>query len=164
MDILTKREQRVAIQEKLMKEHRVPLLFLRVNYPGLNKINPVTQGIINHALIDIDKMFKFKILKKIYEETIEGPNCTFLVDEDAYLLKDKAIEFEDTHPLGRLLDIDVYSPIDFTSISRSEFNMPMRKCFLCNSSAFLCIRENRHKEEAIISFIHKTYYDYIDGR
>ncbi|MCL2323127.1 MAG: citrate lyase holo-[acyl-carrier protein] synthase [Oscillospiraceae bacterium] len=163
-DILEQREKRIAFQEELIKKYNLPLVFLRVNYPGLNKINHITRSIIESASLDFSRVFKTKIHTKLYEETLEGPNYTELIQCDEYIIKSKAIEFEELNPLGRLVDIDVYSSKDFKNISRVDLEMPPRKCYLCSKDAFICMREKNHSNEEIINFINDTYNDYLNGR
>ena len=44
-DILIGRERRIEFQEKLVEKYKMPILVIRVNYPGLNKDNHFSQGI-----------------------------------------------------------------------------------------------------------------------
>ena len=37
-DILLERERRIEYQEKLVKQYKMPILVIRVNYPGSIKI------------------------------------------------------------------------------------------------------------------------------
>ncbi len=163
-DILNQREKRVMFQEELMKKYNMPLVFLKVNYPGLNKVNNTTKGIIKSAFLDLKKIFMEKIFLNVYEETLEGPNYTALIDCDEHVIKIIAIEFEETHPLGRLIDIDIYSIKNYENISRSYFNLPPRKCYLCSKDAFICMREQNHTNEEIINYINNSFYDYTCGR
>ena len=64
-------------------------------------------------------------------------------------------DIEDTHPLGRIFDIDVIDT-DGTKLSRDSF----RKCILCDCQAQECARSRRHSVDemfqAITELIHKN--------
>ena len=160
-NMLNEREKRITFQEKIIKKYDIPLVFLKVNYPGLNKINEITKEIIKSVYIDFNRILNKKVELKLYNETSEGPNYIFLINCDAYIIKNKAIEFEETHPLGRLVDIDVYDSKDCKNISRNDLNVPLRKCFLCSKDAFICIREKNHTEEDIIDYINNSFKKYL---
>ena len=44
-DILIERERRTQHQQKLLKQYKMPILVIRVNYPGINKDNHISQEI-----------------------------------------------------------------------------------------------------------------------
>lgn len=50
---------------------------------------------------------------------------------------------EETHPLGRLFDVDVYDEAG-SGISREELGSPVRKCLICEKDAKLCGRSRSH--------------------
>ena len=56
------------------------------------------------------------------------------------------IQLEETHPLGRFVDIDVYT--NKGQISRAYLDMK-KKCMICEKNAFVCMQENRHSLEEI---------------
>jgi len=159
-NILNEREKRIAFQENIIKEYGIPLVFLRVNYPGLNKINEITRGIIKNVYVDFIKTLNEEVHLELYNETSEGPNYTALINCDGYILKKIAATFEETHPLGRLVDIDVYDSNGYKNISRNDLKMPLRKCFLCSKDAFVCIREKNHTEKDLVDYINNSYNKY----
>ena len=65
---------------------------------------------------------------------------------DALDVKRACSEFEEGHPLGRLLDIDVVEMAGETPtpISRTALGMPPRRCFICNEEAKVCARSRKH--------------------
>ena len=65
---------------------------------------------------------------------------------DALRVKRACTEFEEGHPLGRLLDIDVVEMAGDTPtpISRTALGMTPRRCFICNEEAKVCARSRRH--------------------
>lgn len=88
---------------------------------------------------------------------------------EAYLLTSIPLEdakravcrIEDTHPLGRLFDIDVISP-DGTPVSRMEVGESPRKCLLCDNEARFCMRNHSHTKEELIARIERMVEEYAD--
>ena len=70
-----------------------------------------------------------------------------------------AVEIEDTHPLGRLFDIDV---IDAQGIpvSRDRVGGQPRRCLVCDHEARYCMRMRWHTQEEIWARIKQMTDDY----
>lgn len=72
-------------------------------------------------------------------------------------------DIEDTHPLGRLMDIDVIvdsstSPgmteeLSVRPLGRADIGRPERRCLLCGKPARECMRAHTHTQEEIQSAI-----------
>lgn len=72
-------------------------------------------------------------------------------------------DIEDTHPLGRLMDIDVIvdsstSPgmteeLSVRPLGRADIGRPERRCLLCGKPARECMRAHAHTQEEIQSAI-----------
>ncbi|SHJ48544.1 holo-ACP synthase [Clostridium amylolyticum] len=156
-DLLNEREKRVILQQNIMLVHKKPLVFIRVNYPGLNKTNPLTEKILKAIDKCVSDVFGNKIRLKIYRITSEGPNITMVIDMEAMEIKKLTIEIEDKNSLGRCVDIDVYNPNTFMSISRTSLGYAPRKCYICNDIAQNCIRNKKHTISSVIEYINKSY-------
>lgn len=159
-DILNAREERVEFQQELLQKFKETLITMRVNYPGINKDNSITRGIISIMKHNLYDLFKHNIIFKKEEVRAEGPLVYLVVKGDSRDIKIKTIELEEAHALGRLLDIDVYDK-EGNSLSRSEIGFEKRKCFICNEEAHLCVRARKHKEEHIKDFIKNKYEEYL---
>lgn len=159
-DILNAREERVEFQQELIEKFHQILIVMRVNYPGINKDNYITRGIISIMKEELYTLFKDKIIFKKEEITAEGSLIFIVIGEDSKNVKIKTIKLEDEHSLGRLLDIDVYDKVG-NSLSRSELGFEKRKCFICNLHAHLCVRARKHEEDEIINFIKNRYEKYL---
>ena len=70
-----------------------------------------------------------------------------------------AVDIEDTHPLGRLFDIDV---IDAQGIpvSRDRVGGQPRRCLVCDHEARYCMRMRWHTQEEIWARIKQMTDDY----
>ena len=77
-----------------------------------------------------------------------GVESLWVCDVDALTLKKVVCQLENTHPLGRVMDIDVLNPAG-EILSRKTLGMPKRKCFLCDNEAYVCARTRAHSYEAL---------------
>ncbi|QWC00049.1 citrate lyase holo-[acyl-carrier protein] synthase [Mycoplasmatota bacterium] len=159
-EILDARENRYL---RILKLHVRfdTLVSLKVNYPGSDKNESLVYLILNafnHECLPFS-------YEKVYSyESLDGPYYLFGVNEDAKSVKKKTIELEETHELGRFIDVDVYNKKE--CLSRSV----KRKCYLCGRIAHECVRLKKHSfeelndyiNETVINFYLKHLYDYID--
>jgi holo-ACP synthase len=162
-DILLERERRVQFQNGLMKRFGLPLIFMKVNYPGLNKNNAVANSILQNMDSLISDILSNQIVMKIFRITAEGPSVTMIVREDVNELKKTAIQIEDRHTLGRCIDIDVYNNKTLEAMGRVELGILPRKCYICDDAAHNCVRSMRHTQNEIIKFIQDTYKEFMEN-
>ncbi|HHV42513.1 MAG TPA: hypothetical protein GXX72_06700 [Clostridiaceae bacterium] len=52
------------------------------------------------------------------------------------------VKIEETDPLGRLFDFDLW--YEGKQIKRSELGLPARRCLICSDFAIICSKEQRH--------------------
>ena len=177
-ELLASRDARHAMQQKLMAEHSgKTLVCLTVVMPGSVKRNQQSLTVARAAVKAMRKAYN--ISDDLLPETelltnelkIETREC--LVERDlntgyeAYLItplplleaKRVAVDIEDTHPLGRLFDIDV---IDAQGIpvSRDRVGGQPRRCLVCDHEARYCMRMRWHTQEKIWARIKQMTDDY----
>ncbi|MBK5240841.1 citrate lyase holo-[acyl-carrier protein] synthase [Clostridium sp.] len=160
-DIFLERERRIEYQEKLLEQFKMPLLVIRVNYPGIKKDNSFTQGIIKIIELVICETFCESIHNKIITTTAEGPLVIMSINKSARDIKLITLGIEEKHPLGRCVDIDVYD-VQGLGISRSDFGLGMRKCFLCDDIAHNCVRSEKHSKKEVEEFIKIRFTEYME--
>ena len=78
---------------------------------------------------------------------------------DGKALKEKAVALEETHPIGRFIDIDVTLIGEEKSLSRKD----MRKCYLCDRPAFICGRDKTHTTGQLLGFFNDKTQSYFDN-
>ena len=71
-----------------------------------------------------------------------------------------AVEIEDTHPLGRLFDIDVIDKQGIP-VSRDRVGGQPRRCLVCDHEARYCMRMRWHTQEEIWARIRQMTDDYV---
>lgn len=162
IDILDAREERVDFQNILFEKYKLPMLCLRVNYPGIIKDNKTSRGISNILKGEIESKFSAQIVYKYYEITAEGPILILIIDNIAEEIKKYSIYVEENHLLGRCVDIDVYN-VDGTGISRTSLGCKPRSCFICQDIAQNCVRSRKHNIEEVINYIEERYRKYTNN-
>lgn len=161
---LLDREKRVRLQENLLQENKkYTLVTVRVNYPGLEKSNFITDEIQRIISDEISEICEDIIIFKKEYKSLEGCITHFLVDLDLLKTKDLMINIEENHILGRCVDIDVYKINEnkIVTISRKDLSKKNRKCFLCELDANICSRNQSHSINEIKLYFEKKYKEYI---
>ena len=154
--ILTAREDRLQNIQRYLDQ---ALICVKANIPGKNKQ-------INNAYLLV-RIFKNEIINKIkvfdisYFDSYDGPYYLIKV-ENNLSLKKQLIELEETHPLGRFIDLDFFSQSD-KSVYRSDFNLPPRRCYLCGEYALICSRNKTHSLSDLLKHINTEVERFFDN-
>lgn len=162
-EFLFDRDKRVSYQEQLLKENQdKTLVTIRINYPGIEKSNYITDDIVNIIYDEINTYYgKYIVFKHKYKNK-EGIIGHLLFDLDFVNVKKLMINIEEEHILGRCLDIDVYTLKNekVIGISRSDLFKKARKCFICELDAKICSRAQTHSIEEIKAYFEHLYKKY----
>lgn len=144
-DMLFCRERRAQIQDTFLKQYHCPVISFCMNIPGPIKTNQQILAAFNsgkQALLE--KLGQtpavIKDTMEIHEKT--GDELLLAVDYPAQEIKDLTTEIEETHPVGRLFDLDVIDT-DGQKLSRPSY----RKCIICGCQAQECARIRKHSVE-----------------
>lgn len=150
-DILQAREYRFHLIQELLKTKK-NVVSLKANIPGVQK-----QRKEAYLLLSLfDCLIKLDYSDKIYLDNSDGPCLIYLLnDGNPYLIKTKMMALEAQSPMGRLIDIDVFSNNFDQSIKRHK----LRKCLICEEPAFLCIRLKKHQEDELLKQISQIVND-----
>lgn len=153
---LMDRELRAEKQFQLIEKLKLPLISLRTNYPGENKNEFIPLQIVDEIAHELLSILGKNIVNEEIIESLEGKSYLFSVDMDAISLKKLTMEIEETHILGRYVDIDVFDE-NSNPLSRQQFGHSKRKCFICDEMAFVCGRNFTHTHEEIKKHIENKY-------
>ena len=82
------------------------------------------------------------------KDLVTGYEAYFLIQRPMLDSKRVACEIEDSHPLGRLFDIDVID-LQVEPVPRSVIGKEGRKCLLCEHEARYCMRNHTHSREEL---------------
>lgn len=149
--ILTAREQRKIKMVNYAKNYNVATI--KANVPGFDKNLP-------HALLIISYFVKKAIWNdfSVLEWSFGADGVTVYVSvKDGVEFKKTACKWEETLPIGRLIDIDVTLKDTAYSLSRST----ARKCFLCDNLAFVCGRNKTHTTSELLCYFLTTTETYL---
>ncbi len=162
--ILLAKEQRVELQQELLKEGKC-LISFALNIPGAIKNDRLFTRAFQEGSCRIQQQLRFKscpVLRYESLSTAAGEQCFFLVDADALTVKQWMVQIETNSNFGRLLDIDVLRS-DGSKISRSDIGMESRRCYLCGEAAASCGRSRRHSYEELLDCCVRIMLEELDN-
>lgn len=177
-ELLASRDARHATQQKLLAEHSgKTLVCLTVVMPGSVKRNQQSLTAAHAAVEAMRKAFAVKENKGLFPLENPEPLAPTLLELDletgyeAYLItpmplleaKRIAVNIEDTHPLGRLFDIDIINA-DGVPVSRDAIGEKPRRCLVCDHEARYCMRRRWHTQEEIWAKINEMVDSYVEAR
>jgi holo-ACP synthase len=145
-DMLRAREQRAERQRAAVARFGVPVVSATVVMPGPFKDTPLTRMVMDAASAEIVGLLARRDWTVLLEAPLSaptGPEVLYAVRAEAPALKRDMVALEETHPLGRLWDLDVIAP-EGGSISRRTLGLGPRRCLVCGAPAHECARAGRH--------------------
>lgn len=162
-DMLDCRERRARKQNEYLEHYHTTVISFCMNIPGPVKTNTNITKVFQDGVSDIKdylKKARIQILDCTEYNEKTGNELILAADTaDSHTLKEAMTAIEETHPLGRLFDIDVIAP-DRTKLSRSTF----RRCFICNAQAQECASSRKHSVPEMQEFIDSKIQDYLAGQ
>lgn len=156
-EILISKEERVKTQRSLLCEYKKPLICFTMNIAGPVKTSPLIErafGIGTECILS--KIPPEKILKKIICSKNTGCEMYLSADLQENDLKILCTDIEDTHPLGRLFDMDVLSP-DGTKLERKI----QRGCIVCSSPGRDCAARRMHSADEVYKVMTDIMTEYF---
>jgi len=163
MEILDSREARANKQKELLSIYPCTLISFTLNTPGDIKNSNLYKKIHNEGiecLLSILRDIKNPILNKLVLDKSTGVEGFISINRDPIETKKITVHIEDTHPLGRIFDFDVFDEYG-NQISRKDFNLNERSCLLCSENAAICRRNRSHTLEDLLQGIDKTINNYL---
>lgn len=151
LEMLDARSARSERQKNLLKEKDARcLISFSLNIAGEVKSFPLALLAFDEGLSEIRKALGTARLLAFEESRKKtGPEAFFLLDADPQDIKKAVVSIEESHPLGRLYDIDVLGS-DGLSLSRSALGLPVRTCLICGKNAKACARGRVHSVELVL--------------
>lgn len=161
--LLAAKERRANIQRMLINKYQLPILALTLVIPGKIKQSSAVNFLFDEAMAVILKNFS-GVINKITCNLMTGPESFFIIPNDAMTQKKQCIDVENTHPLGRLWDLDIICPTQITAISRKQCGYGARRCLLCELPAKVCARNQTHDIQALLYVIEQKIMHYVNQR
>ena len=154
--ILEAREQR-AKKRNIFVEKSLPTISLTLNIPGYPKVNELVTSFFVDVLEDL-KIFLLANRIFIFDNEkisiIDEAGCFYVVglkveSSEIEKIKQQTERFEETHLLGRIIDVDIFNEKGKPISSGKE-----KSCIICeNKSAVQCMREKNHSYEELRTII-----------
>ena len=129
---------------------------ISVNAIGTSKFSNYSKLLIAY----FDQILSQKSSERvIHYNTWDGIQIIhYFKNANPHQFKEKMMKLEDEHPLGRLIDLDVYSNNKENSLSRDT----LRKCYLCDQPAFVCQKEKNHHIDELIFYYNNEIEVYFE--
>lgn len=163
-ELLDAKSARAGKQKELLARPGArTLISFTMNIAGEIKRFPLLISAFEEGLREIKK--RIDISSVLYlEESIKntGPEAFVLLPSDPVRIKKEMASIEESHPLGRLFDIDVLGA-DGISVSRSVLGLPPRSCLICGENAKICSRNKSHSMELVLWRTAQILNDHFRG-
>lgn len=150
---LAAREARQELLSRALSAGRPATLFVSLNLPGPDKSPPGATGLFRLGCAQIAEAFPGSLLLATDRDAL-GHFALRVVDADPLAVKRLCIGIEESHPAGRLLDLDVYA-CETVQIGRASLGLPARRCLVCDQPAVDCMRTRRHTISEVIALAHE---------
>ncbi|MBR5517261.1 MAG: citrate lyase holo-[Firmicutes bacterium] len=157
-ELLDSREERVWLQQKLLEEYGNVLVSVTLNIPGPVKDKPEYRKVMTWGMNQLVDKFADEVLYseiKFPKTGAEGYIC--LGNLDVLEAKKIAVSLEEREAKARLLDIDVMTKE--RTVSRHELGLAPRKCLICQETAKICARSQKHSMEELLAKVEELCYD-----
>lgn len=153
VQVLEFREKKAAIQNEMsMHTSGDTVMSLGMNIPGPVKNGSLLSEAFQEGQARAEELITRQggvIVQRAVLEEMAGYAAIYLINGiDRYMLKREAVRLEETHPLGRLFDLDVLGE-DCGPITREEAGAERRTCLLCGRDAKICGRNRTHSVEEL---------------
>ena len=161
--VLEAREERWNLRLRLVREFDRPLLTFTLNIPGPEKTGEIflrAHRKVLEELLECLKNRQVPILHLQERKGFDGPEAFLVLDTSSRDIKKMVLSFEENHPVGRVLDLDVMDEKG-KCLSREQSGLPPRKCVLCDAPARECIVLRRHESKEVFSKVVKMVEQYL---
>ncbi|MDG3085604.1 citrate lyase holo-[acyl-carrier protein] synthase [Vibrio hannami] len=160
--VLANRERRANRQREWINSYSLPLISFTINMMGevkRNKISNVAFDQGYQAILDVCRIQDIPVVS--IEKYCSDTGSELLISaglSSAEEVKHAMVSIEDEHPLGRLFDIDVLDEKGI-AVSRDNFNLPRRKCLICDNEAKICARSRAHQLPELMNKMSEMIHD-----
>lgn len=168
---VTSEELRAARDRRVLKKWEflapggeICLVEFSLNIAGTIKVFPFARAAFREDVLELsDLLSRFSVLKtEIFEENT-GDCAFFLLGAPAVPVKKFLVSIEESHPLGRLFNLDVCGS-NGSSIKRHDLGLLPRTCLVCGEDAHVCAVKKSHSMELIQWQAAKLFLEFFRDR
>ncbi len=161
-ELLASRDARQAAQQQLMAANpESALVCLTVVMPGSVKRSGQSLTVAKAAVETLKHELNDRLSYLEERDLQTGYEAFLLVSMSPLEAKRATCAIEETHPLGRLFDIDVMSPEG--PVPREAVGLQPRRCMICENEARWCMRNRTHTQEELLTHIKSLIDNYVRG-
>lgn len=151
--LLAAKENRAARQAEWLRHYQQPIISLTLVTPGAVKDTMRYRNTMGVALQACDQMLWQHGWQTLDRQVLwlpTGAEAMWCVAHPAAEIKAQCSELEQTHPLGRLWDFDIFCPQN-GQVGRHSLDRSTRRCLVCDEPAHSCARSRRHPLDEVVS-------------
>ena len=151
--LLAAKERRAARQADWLARYQQPVISLTLVTPGAVKDSIRYRNTMGVALQACDQLLwqhQWPVLERQVLWLPTGAEAMWCVAHPAVEIKASCVAMEQTHPLGRLWDFDVFCPTH-GQVGRHSLDLNTRRCLVCDEPAHGCARSRRHPVEEVVA-------------
>lgn len=167
--MLDAREARVNRQQEVLRRHSgtnaFALISFTLNIPGEYKSYPLTIRTFEEGCRIVEGRLRragFTVTERDEVRAVTGCEHFWLVDAQPDAVKRITVAIEESHPLGRIWDIDVLNAsgrvLKGVNTGRGE-----RQCIVCGKPVWECARSRAHPPEELARRTALLLQEYFDG-
>ena len=161
--LLAAKESRAARQADWLTHYQQPIISLTLVTPGAIKNSLRYRNAMGVALQMCDQLLwqnGWQVLDRQVFWLPTGPEAMWCVAHQAPEIKAHCAALEQSHPLGRLWDLDVICP-QAGHVGRLSLGSHMRRCLICDEPAHACSRSRKHPLEQVVGCVEKMIDDWF---
>lgn len=161
--LLAAKERRAARQADWLTHYQQPVISLTLVTPGEIKDSLRYRNTMGVALQMCDQLLwenRWQVLDRQVLWLPTGHEALWCVAHPAAEIKAHCAELEQTHPLGRLWDLDVICP-EYGHVGRQSLGSHLRRCLICDEPAHACSRSRKHPVEQVVARVEKMIDDWF---
>lgn len=165
VELRAARDRRVLKKwELLTPGGEICLVEFSLNIAGAVKTFPFARAAFREEVRELsDRLSRFSVLKTEVYEKNTGDCAFFLLKSQAIQVKKFLVSVEESHPLGRLFNLDVCGP-DGISVKRHNLGLLPRTCLVCGEDAHVCAEKKSHSMELIQWQTAKLFLEFFRDR
>ena len=165
VELRAARDRRVLKKwELLTPGGEICLVEFSLNIAGAVKTFPFARAAFREEVRELsDRLSRFSVLKTEVYEKNTGDCAFFLLKSQAIQVKKFLVSIEESHPLGRLFNLDVCGP-DGISVKRHDLGLLPRTCLVCGEDAHVCAEKKSHSMELIQWQTAKLFLEFFRDR
>ena len=165
VELRAARDRRVLKKwELLTPGGEICLVEFSLNIAGAVKTFPFARAAFREEVRELsDRLSCFSVLKTDVYEKNTGDCAFFLLKSQAIQVKKFLVSIEESHPLGRLFNLDVCGP-DGISVKRHDLGLLPRTCLVCGEAAHVCAEKKSHSMELIQWQTAKLFLEFFRDR